>query len=228
MNADTATVALLQLVRLVTTLTLFPIFIQYMCKDIDERNANEKVIVDKIENGLNRLLNRICDKDYKKVIFTIAYAGIFGYIGYILHFPSGVLVMAMFSTAFLNCFSDITYIPKDLKFYAQIFAGALVGCNMTRSALSGLGSLIIPAILLVGSYFLINIIYAGICRRFKLIDYKSACFSACPAGVSDMALIASELGADLKTTAVIHVVRLIYAVGVMPSVISIFMNIIGG
>lgn len=228
MNADTATVALLQLVRLVTTLTLFPIFIQYMCKDIDERNANEKVIVDKIENGLNRLLNRICDKGYKKVIFTIAFAGIFGYIGYILHFPSGVLVMAMFSTAFLNCFSDITYIPKDLKFYAQIFAGALVGCNMTRSALSGLGSLIIPAILLVGSYFLVNIIYAGICRRFKLIDYKSACFSACPAGVSDMALIASELGADLKTTAVIHVVRLIYAVGVMPSVISIFMNIIGG
>ncbi|MDY5997170.1 MAG: AbrB family transcriptional regulator, partial [Erysipelotrichaceae bacterium] len=64
--------------------------------------------------------------------------------------------------------------------------------------------------------------------RFKLLDFKSACFSACPAGVSDMALIASDLGADLKTTAVIHVVRLIYAIGFMPSIIALFITLIGG
>lgn len=228
MNADTSTVALLQLVRLVTTLTCFPIMIEYMCRNIDERAENKTVIVEKIENGLNRLLNKICKSSNAKVACTLIIAGIFGYIGYVLKFPSGVLVMAMFSVAFLNCFTDITYIPLNLKFYAQIFAGALVGCNITRSALSGFVNLFIPALLLVLGYFLVNIIYAKICSKFNLLDFKSACFSACPAGVSDMALIAADLGADLKTTAVIHVVRLIYAVGIMPTIITIFINLIGG
>ena len=228
MNADSSIVAVLQLVRLVVTLTCFPILIEFLCRNNDEKAENKSITVEKINTGLNRLLNRFLKNEISKVVFTLLVAGMFGYIGYVLDFPSGVLVMATFSVAFLNCFTDITYIPINLKFYAQIFAGALVGCNITRSAVGGFVNLFIPALLLVFGYFLVDIIYARVCSRFKLLDFKSACFSACPAGVSDMALIASDLGADLKTTAVIHVVRLIYAIGFMPSIIALFITLIGG
>lgn len=167
MNANTSSVALLQLVRLITTLTCFPLFIQFMCRNTDERSENETVVVSKIDNGLNRVLNKVCDSENKKMVLTLIIAGIFGYIGYRLHFPSGVLVMSMVSVAFLNCFTEVTYIPKKLKFFAQVFAGALVGCNMTRSAMSGITGLIIPAILLVSSYFLVDMVYAFICQKFK-------------------------------------------------------------
>ncbi|MEG0978224.1 MAG: AbrB family transcriptional regulator, partial [Bacilli bacterium] len=135
------------------------------------------------------------------------------------------LVFAMLSTAFLNCTTRHAYMPLTIKTGAQIFAGALVGCTLTRETIINFQKLVLPVFLLITSYLLVNLIFSLICKKKKYLDMKSALFASCPAGVSDMALIAGDLGGDMAKTALIQVVRLVFVIACMPTLSQIFVNV---
>lgn len=52
-------------------------------------------------------------------------------------------------------------------------------------------------------------------------------FASAPGGATDMALIASDLGADLTKIALIQSFRAIFVVSVMPMLIVLFVKFIG-
>ena len=81
--------------------------------------------------------------------------------------------------------------------------------------------------LLLISYWTVNGLYSGICKRTKLLDLKSAMFASAPGGATDMSLIAADLGADLSQIALIQVLRAAYVVAVMPPLILGFIQWIG-
>lgn len=57
------------------------------------------------------------------------------------------------------------------------------------------------------------------------MDRKTALFASCPAGASDMALIASEIGDDLSKVGTFQIVRLLYSIAVMPQLIMLFLRL---
>ena len=99
--------------------------------------------------------------------------------------------------------------------------------SITAATFSSLSSTLVPVGLLLISYWTVNGLYSGICKRTKLLDLKSAMFASAPGGATDMSLIAADLGADLSQIALIQVLRAAYVVAVMPPLILGFIQWIG-
>lgn len=225
MGAKTSTVAMMQVLRLFIVILCFPAWIKFLVRN--EHEVIDKYVEPKvsISNGFNLLLTKVLKTNNIRLCFTLLVALIFGLMGSASGIPSGALVFAMLSTAFLNCTTRHAYMPLTIKTGAQIFAGALVGCTLTRETIINFQKLVLPVFLLITSYLLVNLIFSLICKKKKYLDMKSALFASCPAGVSDMALIAGDLGGDMAKTALIQVVRLVFVIACMPTLSQIFVNV---
>lgn len=219
MNATTATVALMQTSRLISALLIFPMWIVFFSKKANLPDYEDDVKLDTIKNKSDSNQNNW------KMVVTIGIAFLAGYLGNLSGIPAGPLVFSMFTIMILNSFTNIIYIKRSVKVVGQLFAGSLVGSTMTRSTFIELPQLILPIIILLFSYWLVNFIYGYLASKWKYLDMKSALFASCPAGASDMALIASDLGADLAKIGLIQVVRLVYAIAIMPQLVNLYINI---
>ena len=141
--------------------------------------------------------------------------------------PAASMVFPMIAVAALNCTTSVCAVPLAIKNIAQLLAGSLVGVSITAATFSSLSSTLVPVGLLLISYWTVNGLYSGICKRTKLLDLKSAMFASAPGGATDMSLIAADLGADLSQIALIQVLRAAYVVAVMPPLILGFIQWIG-
>lgn len=216
MNAEASTVAVMQTARLFGVLAIFPIWI---------RKITEKAGIDNSRSVDQRTRSTSRDETkaarWGKTIFTIVLALIFGWLGKRSGLPAGAMVLPMFVVMALNCTVGWCEIPPQIKLVDQIMAGSVVGCTVTYQAVMGMYRLMLPILILLASYFLLNYVYSRICVRFDLLDLKSALFASAPGGATDMSLIAADLGADLSKIALIQVFRAAYAVTVMPTLITL-------
>ena len=219
MGADAATVALMQTSRLVSALLIFPMWIVFFSNKAKLPDYEDDVKLDE-----NRK-KATAENKLWKVFVTILIALVAGYVGNLVKIPAGPLVFSMFTIMLLNNTTKLIYIKKEVKIVGQLFAGSLVGSTMNKETFMGMPKLILPIIILLLSYWLVNIIYGYVAHKHKYLDMKSALFASCPAGASDMALIASDLGADLAKIGLIQVVRLVYAIAVMPQLVNIYINL---
>ena len=219
MGAVTSTVALMQTSRLICTMLFFPTWIVFISKKI--KHTEDEDDVEHLEN--NNLTTT--DKQIWKLVFTIGIAFFVSYLGSLSGIPAGSLVFSMFTIMVLNSTTKLVYIEKNIRVVGQLFAGSLIGATMNRETFLGIPKLIIPIAALFLSYWLINMVYGLICSKKNYLDLKSALFASCPAGASDMALIASDVGADSAKIGLIQVVRLIYVVSIMPLLIHFYLDI---
>ncbi|MCH1942646.1 AbrB family transcriptional regulator [Holdemania massiliensis] len=219
MGAVTSTVALIQTSRLISALLFFPIWIMAFTQGQGKKSAMEPEGEAKISKSAAQ-----SGKGNGPVTLTAAF--LFSYLGSLTPIPAGSLIFAMFGILLLNCTTPLIGVDKRVKSIGQLFAGSLVGVSITRETFLTLPQLILPVLILLVSFWIINFLYAQICVRTHMLDLQSALFASCPAGASDMALIASDLGADLGKIGLIQVIRLVAAVSLMPQLIQIFMLLV--
>lgn len=212
LNANLSAVVFLQSARLVFTIGCFPYWIKWLTKGYVPEEEEETEAMKKNSQGNMPLT------------IVIAVAG--GFFGSRLGIPAGTIIFSMLAIAIVNNMFNNLYSKKQIKFIAQIFSGALIGSTVTLDMVLQLKTLFIPIVILMSGYLLVNFIFGQICYRKKWIDYYTALFCACPAGVSDLVLLAGELGADMKKTGVIHIVRLVYATALMPNLIILLVNLV--
>lgn len=223
MGAQTQVVAFMQLIRLCGILLLLPYWIKFLYRNISEEN-----IVDKqkgyveIKHPLNGFLTKYIQKDVHKFCFTFILCLSFGLIGFQLGIPAGALTFSLLLSLLLKINTSVTYVPYNVRFFAQLLAGSLVGCSFTYQSITLLQTLWLPAVLLLISYFFLNYGYARITQHYQLLDFKSAIFASSPAGASDISLIAQDFGADMPKVAIIQIIRLIYSIAIMPLFIRLF------
>ena len=89
----------------------------------------------------------------------------------------------------------------------------------------GLILLVVYADILIVLNLIVNYFFSLLSDKLKLLDFKTALFCACPAGVSDMVLLSGDLGANMKETGTIHIARLLYSVAIMPSLIVLITDL---
>lgn len=63
---------------------------------------------------------------------------------------------------------------KSIRYVAQIFAGSLIGTNFTHDSLARMTHLIIPIILLLTSYLIINAFFGFVMYKKGILDLQSA------------------------------------------------------
>jgi len=224
LGADASIVAMMQTCRLIGVLLIFPYWIPFLCKNEPKAEDDERMKqnVELKDTFLDKLINT----PKKKFYFTLIFSYICGYIGLWSGFPAGAMVFPMIIIMILNVTTKVCSVPKSEKLVAQILAGMVVGCGIKAETFSSLSTTLIPVLILLASYFIINYFFSKYCKKKNYLDMKSAMFASAPGGATDMTLIAADLGADLTKIALIQVLRAIYVLAVMPSLVIFFIQLV--
>lgn len=141
-------------------------------------------------------------------------------IGMLIGFPSAAMTGAMLAAAGWNIFTGRVFIPGELRKVTQVVAGSIVGAMVTRADIEGLASMIIPFLIIVGEYVIFDFVIAPVLARLFRVDLLTMILACTPAGASDMALIAGDMGGEISDVAVFHVVRLCVVLTVFPAIIQ--------
>ena len=137
----------------------------------------------------------------------------------------GLVHLAVFAVAGQNITRGTAYLPRYLKLGAQCLTGILVGINVTIEDVLNMGTLIKPVILVLICTTICNYFCAFLLHKVCRLDLSTSLFGSIPAGVSDMALIATDLGGDAPRVGVLQLVRYIGLFSVMPFVIKFLVSL---
>jgi len=155
------------------------------------------------------------------IVLTLAVGAAVGYLLFRLKFPGGLIVGAIIGTAILNIGFDAAYIPGVTRTIAQITAGSFIGCSVSKADLGRMPRIIRPLLLLIAGYVCLNMAVGFLFLRFvPQLDACTGFLVAVPGGMSDMPVIAADMGADVPQVAVLQFVRMAVGIGAFPAIIA--------
>ena len=216
-KANTSQVALLQLIRLISVISFVPFF----TKKCYERNIKKSVNSEQEIEKENKKERKFEIKREKSFLFTIIVGIIGGIIGYFSHLPAGTMSCSMALVAYFNVKTQKAYIPIPLRKIIQSFGGALIGAKVTLGDVIALKDLILPIILIIVGFCLMNVLVGFFLYKTTKFSLSTALLSASPGGMSDISLMAEDLGANGPQVASMQFLRAIFIVGVYPIIIKI-------
>lgn len=156
----------------------------------------------------------------RNILLTVLLAEGSGVLGKLSGIPAGAMTFAVFAVAAQNVTAGNAYLPKGLKLAAQCLTGILVGVKVTMQDVENMGLLLEPVLIVLVCTMACNYICAFLMHKVCRLDISTSLFGSIPAGVSDMALIATDLGGDAPKVGVLQLVRYIGLFTVMPILIK--------
>lgn len=109
--------------------------------------------------------------------------------------------------------------PYSAKLAAQITAGAYIGCTVNKEDIRRMKQIYKPAFVMLMSYFILNMVLGMAIYMTSNLDLLTALMCAIPGGISDVPLIAVDMGADVSKVVVMQFVRMSAGIGVFPGLI---------
>ena len=218
MGADASKVTVMQFLRLITGIGVFPTMIVRIAKmkaepieDEDEIYKREKTRAD----------------DPQFFLMTIGVATFFGVAGKLLGITAGTIVFSMVSVICLKLIYGRVCMPRFMKNIAQILAGAYIGSSVQYRDVLEMKYLVVPAIILLLGYSLACVIIGRLLHNQFNMPLKEGMLSATPAGASDMALIASDIGVLGADVVVLQIIRMIVVISIFPQIINLIVKLSG-
>lgn len=154
-----------------------------------------------------------------RFFITLFSAITIGYAAYRMKIPGGFMVGAVLGSAVLSITTGIAYMPGWSKVAAQVTAGAFIGCSIRKSDLAGFRSLLRPILTLLSMMLMLNLTMGYLVYRFSPLDAVTAFMCAVPGGMSDIPIIAAEMGADAAKVTAVQFLRMVAGIAIFPSVI---------
>lgn len=208
-DADLPVVACLQIFRIVIFLTLLPLISTL------GRVKEQPVGTQEIKKSC--YIEYFEKKDYFFMII-LAFAG--GSAGSYLNIPTGAMLGAMSFAGFFSVMIKKTY-RYDTKYrtVAQIGLGIVMGQRMTRSIMTQLNSILMPALATTAVMLIGCVLLAFLLHKISKWDILTCLLCAAPAGITQIATYAEEIGADSFTTSLFHTFRLVSIVTLYPWIV---------
>lgn len=149
-------------------------------------------------------------------MITILVALLFSIIGYKSKIPAGVLIGSIVGTALLNTATSLASFPPNLKVIATAMVGTYIGCKVQKSDLPSLRRIFKPAVAMAAIMLAYNLGTSVILTHVTGIDLSSCILSLAPAGVSDMSIVAVELGVNPILVSTAQMLRLVTVICCTP------------
>lgn len=158
------------------------------------------------------------------LLLTALAATVGGITAQRLSVPGGPIFGAMVGAAAVTLLRDVeTTVPGPLKTAALIVIGMVIGAQITRSAMSSVAAVLLPAVLSA-----LLIIAAGLAITLLLRMLGQAppqdVLATSPGALSVVAGVAVERGAGAVEVAVFHLVRVVLVILSLPLVLSWFLR----
>ena len=141
------------------------------------------------------------------LILTVCVAALGGMIGRRLKLPAGTMLGALLFTVLYNLLFERAYVPADFRPWMQILSGILLGAGIQRRDVRELRHLVVPSIIMIVDMVILNLIFGLMIYRFSNLDLATSLLATAPGGMSDMALIAADLGGQSLPVTLLHLVR---------------------
>ncbi len=153
------------------------------------------------------------------IVLTIALSFACGYLLLRLKVPGGMLVGAIVGAAALNVITGKAFLWPQIRFVAQAFTGAYIGCMMSRKELNKLPGVIGPYLTVMSGFLCLNLAVGFLIYKITGLDLLTSLLCAMPGGMTDTPLIALDMGANASAVAVMQFVRMLFGMAILPSII---------
>ncbi|MDO5022474.1 MAG: AbrB family transcriptional regulator [Eubacteriales bacterium] len=159
-----------------------------------------------------------------EVILTLLVAFAAGFLFMKFKVPGGMMIGAVLGSCAFNIITGDAQMPSYAKTVAQIVAGAFIGSSVEKKDLKQMKSIFKIAAFVIGSYFIMNVICGFFIMKTGRVDPLTALLSCAPGGLSDIPIIADDMGADSSKVLVLQFVRYLLGLGVFPSLLNLIPN----
>lgn len=153
------------------------------------------------------------------LLITLLVGGVLGFLFYKQKIPGGLMIGAVVGVAFINILFASAFMPSETKTLVLIIAGAFIGSTIEKSDLKRLPNIAGPAIVMLLSFLLLNLLIGTIIYWISPLDLITSFMTVVPGGISDTPIIATAMGADAPKVAVMQMVRQVLGIGILPSLI---------
>lgn len=141
-----------------------------------------------------------------------------------LGFPAAFFVGAMTSTGLMAILGlPMNSPPEPILKFGQLGLGALIGMQATNSTIYLFQRIFIPVITITVIMIVWGICLAFIIYKFSDWNLITALIATSPGGLSQLSSIAEELGADPLKVSLLHLVRLLTIIFLVPYLIDFFL-----
>jgi len=219
LNEDVANVTILQVFRLVASMFVIPLL---GSKYSEKSSLPCRSFSDEKMSGNSEILNRPKPREY---FIFIGLAMLGGWIGTICNIPAGALLGSMvFVGLFCALGVSMWYPPKIIRSIAQIGVGITIGMYFTRDTIYQFFFYVLSVLLLTSAMVVSALVLGFLLKKLTNWNLVTCLLSAAPAGLTQMGAIAEEMGADPLTVSLMHTVRLVSILVILPFLFSIFLD----
>lgn len=160
---------------------------------------------------------------------SLLFGAMFGLIGGVLaryfNVPGGAFIGSMFGCAIYSAsISSGVVLPSNLRLVIQIAAGIMIGATVRRDLFQG--ELYVFAWALGGAltFLLVGLLLAYIAVRLGHLDQATAIFGLSPGGLTGMAVLSQEEGADAAKVVLMHFFRVFLLFLTLPFLVRWLLN----
>jgi hypothetical protein len=212
LDADTVAVTLLQLVRVVLFLILMPFLARFVSA---KAGGSPRVALEDDEAPSDD--DEACATDSSGVTHLILVAIAGGLAGRALGIPAGDLLGSMAAVGVYNVIrGNLPRVHPTLRALARVGVGLAIAQEITPETLTLLSEMAFPVLILAVVMILSGLLLSLILYKVTDWSYSTCLLVSSPGGLTQMSIIADEVGADPLTVSVLHTVRLISILAVLP------------
>jgi len=243
-GANPAYVAILQLLRLLLIFIIVPLVLRPVARSNFVRkrqspaaliSTDEDTASQSSEVIRNEIVKTVKPKEMDKseirrekmqigVLLCFATAGgvLFTYLGVV---AGGIIGSMLFGIVYCVSFGKVAY-PSKLRTVIQILAGSFIGSSFTREAVASMYVLIIPLLLILSGVITVIFVLGWILHKFTKLDLLTSFLACSPGGLTEMALMSEEFGADTPKISIMHTLRVVAVIGTFPAMLSLLYRIL--
>ncbi len=217
MGYQAAAVTILQIIRMALVVPLIPVSARFIMSKWEDKLPKKSVSVIHVERGTK---NKSISGFFLALLIGIP----MGILGKLSGMPAGAMTFSMASVAVVNVLTDKLYFPLPVRYFANSCNGALVGVKLCVADLVLIGSAL-PAVLLIDlSWIVLSGLLGILVYRMTDFSLATSLFACAPGGISDLSLVAEDMGGNPTQVMVMQLFRLIFILLAIPNLI-IFGNL---
>lgn len=216
-GADASKVLVVHFSRLVVGVAVFPAVVNRITPPVPEREEETTA-----QKG-----GKLDSQGVAHLLLALVMASIASWIGNRLGVPAATILFSLLTTFLLNLSGFRIPFPSWLRQAAQVVSGAYIGGLLDpdrfRNPAAVLSAIVITVVVLLGNAWLFG---KWMERRYQ-VPLREGMLMLTPAGASDMALIAADIGISSPRLVLVQVYRLLIATAIFPHLCLLLARALG-
>ncbi len=154
--------------------------------------------------------------EIKPFLLTLLVAGLGGLLFAMIRFPLAWLMGAMLATTVASIAGMRVWVPQWLRVAMIAVLGIMLGSAFSPEMIADMRRWVMPLVVLALFVLLVTLVGATYFNKVAGYDPVTSYFSATPGGMTEMALVGEQYGADIRVISLGHATRVLITVGTIP------------